>query len=62
MKVSVERGCPSTRAGKDMWTEAPLIHSYVHGARRQVSKSSERVSLERHVLMCHPKEWSVVRT
>lgn len=29
----------------------PLIHSYAHGAGRQVSKSSERVRLEKHVLM-----------
>lgn len=41
---------------------ALLIYSYVHGARRQVSKSSERVRLEKHGLVGHPKEWPAVRT
>ena len=36
--------------------KAPLIHSYVHGTGKQVPKSSERVSLEKCVLMDHPKE------
>lgn len=39
----------------------PLIHSYVHGAGRQVSKSSERVRLEKHVLMDHQKKWIIAR-
>ena len=43
----------TTRAGSGTWTEmgSPLIHSCVHGARKQVTKSSERVRLEKHDLM-----------
>ena len=37
-------------------TESPLIHSCVHGARKQVTKSSERVRLEKHDLMGHLSE------
>ena len=43
----------TTRAGSGTWTEmgSPLIRSCVHGARKQVTKSSERVRLEKHDLM-----------
>ena len=48
----------ATRAGSSTWTEmeSPLIHSRVHGARKQVTKSSERVRLEKHDLMGHLSE------
>ena len=48
----------TTRARSSTWTEmeSRLIHGCVHGARKQVTKSSERVRLEKHDLMSHLSE------
>lgn len=48
----------TTRTGRGTWTErgSPLIRSCVHGARKQVTKSSERGRLEKYDLIGHLSE------